>query len=176
MSYDFTMLRRSEARQDGHDPRFRMNNTAMSLIRQLLDQQGVLDWDESGPLRRPAPASGDWQNEEEAYDAAFTLWHAEQRARVQAKGVDELKIPAVKFQSNDGWEVFAPEATRIADALREPTKEAARTAIERDDEESKEEGVTTAWGEKPVEDLLRIAQAFADFNGLSSRYGGYRVF
>jgi len=144
-SYDFTIVRCGDAREDGHDPRFRLSNTAMSLICRLLEQQDVLDWEDAGPLTLGA-LSG-----------------------------ERLKVPAVKFESNNAWEVFPLETTRIAVALRDTSPEAAEAAVAQDHEEAKAKGVSADWGDPPVEDLVGTAQAFADFNALSSRYGGYRV-
>jgi hypothetical protein len=170
VSYDFAMLRCADARQDGHDPRFRLNNAAMSLIRNLLEQQDVLDWQDDGPL-----TFGGWADEDEATSAAFMQWHAEQRVRVEAQSGERLTVPAVKFESNNGWEVFPLEATRIADALRDTSVEASEAAVAQDHEEAKAKGVDTDWGDTPVEEVIRTAKAFAEFNALSSRYGGYRV-
>jgi hypothetical protein len=170
VSYDFTMLQRADAHQDGHDPRFRLNDTAMSLICKLLEQRDVLDWDTG-----PAPAFGYWEDKEEATGAALMQWHPEQRVSVEAQRRERLKVPAVKFVSNNGWEIFPLEAVRIADALRDTSAEAAEAAVAQDREEANAKGVNVDWSDTPIEDLVGMAQAFADFNALSFRYGGYRV-
>jgi hypothetical protein len=175
VSYDFTMLRRAEARREGADPRWRMNNTAMGLILALLDQRGILDWEEPGPSQPRAPVSCDWEDENQAIDAALTRWHAEQRGRVERADVESLKVPSVKFQSNASWEVFPAEAARIAQALRETTEQEARAAIARDEQELGAEGISTDWGETPVEDVLQVATEFADFCERAARHGGFRV-
>jgi hypothetical protein len=168
VSYDFTMLRCVDASKEGHDPRFRLNNTAMSLICKLLDQKDVLDWEDAGPL-----TFGGWEDEEDGTGSAFR--HAERRVRIEARSGERLKVPAVKFESTTGWEVLPLEAARIADALRDTSAEAAAAAVAIHQGEAKAKGLGTDRGDLPVEELVYTARAFAAFNVLSSRYGGYRV-
>jgi hypothetical protein len=173
--YDFTMHRRDEAHADGVEPRWRMNNTATALVRQLLDQDGVLDWDEEGPPERPGPASGDWEDEDRAFDEAFRRWHAEQRGRVESADPETLLVPAVKFETNDDWEVFPAEARRIAATLLAVTDEDAKAAVCAEQELDAAEGGATAWGDTPVEDTVGTARAFGAYCEQAARFGGFRV-
>jgi hypothetical protein len=171
------MRLREDARADDVDPRWRMNNTAMALVRELLDHHGVLDRNAEGPLQRPGPSSGGWEDEERATNEAFVRWHAQERLRVEAANPETLLVPAVKFDSNNDWEVFPAEAHRIAAALDDVAVEDARAAVAAEQERDEEEGSAwgTAWGETPVEDLVQIAQGFAAYCERAARYGGFRV-
>jgi hypothetical protein len=169
------MRLRDQARADGVEPRWRMNDTAMALVRQLLDQHGVLDWDEESPLGRPGPASGDWEDEDGAFDAAFRRWHAEQRGRVESADPETLLVPVVKFETNNGWEVFPAEARRVAATLGAVADEDVRAAVSAEQELDEAEGAATAWGDTPVGDTMGTAHAFGAYCERAALYGGFRV-
>jgi hypothetical protein len=165
VSYDLTIIADDEA-VDGDDT-WRSTGTTMGLIVELLDLCEALDADEPGP----------WPDEDRPRDAAvFQRWHAEQRNRVAAHVDDAdrapLRVPFVKFSSNDPWEVFPAEAGRMASALRsEEAGYAALVALERVMENN---GLDES--ELPSEEsVLRIADRFAEFCERAARYGGFRV-
>jgi hypothetical protein len=108
--------------------------------------------------------------------ASLTLdstWHAERREAVAAADPDTLRLPAVKFDTNNDWEVFPAEASRIAAVLGAVTDEQASAAVAA--EQAADDVKGTAWGETPVKDTVRNAHAFAAYCEQAARYGGFRV-
>jgi hypothetical protein len=146
-----------EVRGDGVDPWFHLNWAMMDLVEELLDQAGVLDNDTQGPVLPPHADKLDTATYEQVYDAAYNRWEAEQLVR--ATSLDAIKVPAVKFHTNEGWILTSRECRMLAGALKSVTVEDVRAAFEADEDniESWE-----MWGDPPAEVAEALRKAMGD--------------
>ncbi len=174
VSYDLLMAERKRAREDGVDPRFRMNNQGTRLMLDLIAAQGKLDEDDAGPI---VPKSND--PDDEPFTPAQQKWEAENRVRLDRADPGEVKLSWVKFSSNDNWYVHPLECEVMAEALRAVTPEQAQGVLEADEVEM--EVIQDPNVDDPpdmetaVKNVMNKARQFADYCEQAAEYGGFRV-
>jgi hypothetical protein len=139
---DFYMRDRRAAEAAGVDPHFHLTWRGMALGEGLLERQGVLDTNDPGPALPPNVDQLDDAEYERVYEAAFRRWEAEHAVR--AGVADEVKVPANKFWSNEGWALSERQCRVLADAVRASTVEDLREVFESDPENMRSYQV---WGE-----------------------------
>jgi hypothetical protein len=174
VSYDFYMHERKRVETDGVDGHFRLNGLGMELMEDLLDRQGVINRDEPGPVQPPTTL--DYEDYDRAWALAHQRWHAEQEMRTRA--AEKVRVPAVKFSTNDDWWVFPLECEVIAEALRGATVERCKEVINGNEDEV--QALRAQVDGEPDFDVaarnfLLLATTFADYAARAAGYGGFRV-
>jgi len=182
MGFDFTMRDRGRAQDDDINPRFRLNIGAMSLMLDLLTEQGAIDWDNHGPTRPPSGLDSD--EHDERFDQGMMRWHAEQEQKVRnADPARQLQVPGVKFSSNDDWQIFPRECEEIARALRLVDEQQCKKVIVEDEAEvraleaeHRDEGRSGSPDfDQAARNLLEAAEQYARYCEKAASYGGLKV-
>jgi hypothetical protein len=168
------MAGRQRAREEGVEPRWRMNTSATRLMLDLIDEQGKLDTEDMGPV--VPKAADEW---DDPFGPAQTRWMAERRNRLSTMSPAEVKLSLVNFSSNDDWFVLPLECVVIADALSTVTDDQIRAVLEADEVEM--EAINDPDVHDPpnmataIANVERKATEFSEYCRAASEYGGFRV-
>ena len=193
------------AKQHPEPGYYRFNVQGMASMVTLMSAAGVLS-DEAPPKFPAAPKPKD-PKQQEVYDEAFQ-GKKEARAKLkpeELKAIDAYvaavhqgqavrsaspdKVPAFKFQSNDGWFVSPDECRLIARAVRSFATKVTSTDAKAANEAAKQKDAQLAKAVPASEKMIRLAKEtgmsveelrswmldWADFNTLASFAGGYEV-
>ena len=186
MGFDFEFVRPLEDCPDDYEPIdddfpdcYRFTSHAMALSLQVMQDAGVIDNEQSVPsLPEWPPAGFDPQRAKnlERYleepdvlrsrllPPEIPLFDAYVRAEECAQS-NPGKVPAFKFQSNDGWFVTPDECRAIDNALRRAIEKNVEAVFD----------LLTADG-SDRESAIECLRSWAEYNRLAANCGGYRVF
>jgi hypothetical protein len=186
MGVDFYIRPQEEVQSRGIESHWHLTWGMMYLVLELFERAGVIDTETDGPILPPNVEKLDVETYERIYDVAHKRWAAEQMVR--ATSLDAIKVPAVKFNSNDGWVLTARECLMLAEVLRSVSLADIRAAFEADEENLKSwnvwgeipEQLRQAVGERPsyeqhMSDLRDGAQDLGAFLERAAEFSGVRV-
>lgn len=190
MGYDMHMVERPKelppdyVPQDEDDPGyFRMVISGMAVMRELMDEAGVLDTDAEHPdFEEVWPPEGvdaeradeilEHLENGEPLDPPPTSQELEICSRAKAamesllgtRSAEADKVPVFKFGSNDGWWVLPAECTFIAAALSTAVTQRGDVFVGRLSEM-----------DLSRTEILEWIQSWANYNRVAALHGGYRV-
>lgn len=152
----------------------------MRLILDALDRVGALDHDAKGPRFGAASTNYDDPLPYEAPDPAVVRWEAEQQSAFSVWAPDaDVRVPSVKFSSNDYWLVFPTECRALQRAVSRVTDEVIQQVLEADPIER--EAINDPNVDDPpdmataIQNVEKRLRRFGEFCGRAADYGGFRI-
>ena len=166
----------------GVDPDFRLNSLGLELVLEHLDKQGVLDHDKPRPPGPPGSIDpDDYEARDRAFEDSFRLWHAQQEQELEriARDGDLVRVPVVKFSSNDSWQVFPVECRAMADAARDIDAARAKALILDNEHEiaalKAESDPDEPDYDQAADNLYEKIAAFGRYCDAAATFGGFKV-
>lgn len=171
-----------ESQDEGHPECFRAGGDAMALLVTVMTRAGVIDAVQPTPEfpRWPPPGLDEGRAQELArywdepsevdkrlQPSEVPVIEAYRRARDDAARTgspNSGKVPAFKFESNDGWIVTSEECRSIVEGMSRLLSgdlEAFLCLLKAD-----------GWDPEAVTELMRL---WTSYNRIAADHGGYRV-
>jgi hypothetical protein len=180
MGYDLTMI--TEPKFQDAPGYWRTGGRGMGMLMDIMTEAGVLDSDSERPEFQeawPPPGISEGRAEEMLAYLSGSVppvppsTEAELHISRQCKAAMDIwkqsrsplpgKVPAYKFDGNDGWHVVPEECALIAVALEHLLADLPGDLAERVDWDDSEDA------------LIEWIEDWMDYNRVAASHGGYRV-
>jgi hypothetical protein len=140
---------------DGEISYFQANIRSMRMLREVLEEAGVLDVSiEHPPFVKVS---------EEEQDRDENAWDVANAAVISFRSTDPTKVHVDKFCSNDGWHVVPEECILIGTKLQELL------------DSKREVMCSVGWSNEEHPMNRDFVQEFATYCLFSAKYGGFKV-